>query len=86
MSALSSYIKNRIVSLIRSPSPEELFGNNEKSQLSIKIIKYADELLSEYGDEIWPEFFKNLIEPARHADDPYWIGYGDISMSPYDTV
>ncbi|KAF0493917.1 Phyllocladan-16-alpha-ol synthase [Gigaspora margarita] len=55
-----------------------------------KIIKYADELLSECGDEICPEFFKNPLEPARHSidttNDSDWIGYGDISMSPYDTA
>ncbi|CAG8532345.1 4265_t:CDS:2 [Cetraspora pellucida] len=62
--------KNRTVSLIHSPALEELSEKNE-SQLSIKIIKYVDELLSEYVDA---------------ANDSDWIGYGDISMSTYDTA
>ncbi|CAG8606993.1 9103_t:CDS:2 [Cetraspora pellucida] len=82
--------RNRTVSLIHSPTLKELSEKNERSQLSIKIIKYVDELLSEYGDAIWPEFFKNPLEPAQHtvdaANDSDWIGYGDISMSPYDTA
>ncbi|CAG8754665.1 17257_t:CDS:1, partial [Dentiscutata heterogama] len=31
-------------------------------------------------------FFKKPFKSFRHADDPDWIGYGDTSMSPYDTA
>ncbi|CAG8571277.1 4422_t:CDS:2 [Dentiscutata erythropus] len=63
-----------------------LSEKNEKNQLRTKIIKYSDRLLTEHGNEICPEFFKNHFKSFQHADDPNWIGYGDISMSPYDTA
>ncbi|CAG8804371.1 18543_t:CDS:1, partial [Dentiscutata erythropus] len=43
-------------------------------------------LLTEHGNEICPGFFKKPSKSFQHADDPDWIGYGDISMSPYDTA
>ncbi|CAG8616007.1 7901_t:CDS:2 [Dentiscutata erythropus] len=67
-------------------TPEKLFEKNEKNNLQIKIIKYSDRLLTENANEICPEFFKKTFKSAQHADDPDWVGYGEISMSPYDTA
>ncbi|CAG8768494.1 11731_t:CDS:2 [Gigaspora margarita] len=65
---------------------EKLLEKNETNQLQLKIIKYSDRLLSEHGNEICPKFFKKPFKSVRHADDPEWVGYGDVSMSPYDTA
>ncbi|CAG8477139.1 8017_t:CDS:2 [Paraglomus occultum] len=55
-----------------------------------RIIKATSQLLYESGTSAWPEFFNNPTEPAKHTvdegNDTEWIGYGEISMSPYDTA
>ncbi|CAG8519746.1 10352_t:CDS:2 [Dentiscutata heterogama] len=65
---------------------KKLLQKNEKNQLRTKIIKYSDRLLTEHGNEICSEFFKKPFKSFTYADDPDWIGYGDISMSVYDTA
>lgn len=89
---LRSYIGNKL-------KRRELKSNSRSSHKNsgisndynyAKIISYANELLEEYGAEISSEFFKHPEEPAKRTIDTYgdseWTGYGDISMSAYDTA
>ncbi|CAG8551452.1 7292_t:CDS:2 [Funneliformis mosseae] len=63
---------------------------NKNTSIKTTLIRYTDKLLTECGNDTWPEFFKEPEEPAKRTvdDGNYtdWIGYGDISMSPYDTA
>ncbi|CAG8613170.1 8169_t:CDS:2 [Funneliformis mosseae] len=60
----------------------------DKNRDKKNIIRYADKLLTECGNDIWPEFFKKPKEPANHSADVgnyvEWIGYGDNSISAAD--
>jgi len=55
-----------------------------------RIIKATSQLLYESGTSAWPNFFNDPAEPAKHTvdegNDTEWIGYGEVSMSPYDTA
>ncbi|CAG8812144.1 2869_t:CDS:2, partial [Dentiscutata erythropus] len=65
-------------------------NTNSSSNSTSKIINYTKRLLEEYADEIHSEFFESPEEPAKRTIDEYgdmtWTGYGDISMSAYDTA
>ncbi len=80
--------KNNDDSYASSSIKKPFIGFNKS--IRTKIIQHVDNLLTECGNDTWPEFFKTPEEPAKRTVDAgnytEWIGYGDISMSPYDTA
>ncbi|CAG8531390.1 5317_t:CDS:2 [Diversispora eburnea] len=75
-----------------SPKNSEIknVNTNSSSNSTSKIINYVKGLLEEHGNEIHSEFFKSPEEPAKLTIDEYgdstWTGYGESSMSAYDTA
>ncbi|CAJ0827431.1 445_t:CDS:2 [Entrophospora sp. SA101] len=51
---------------------------------------YAEGILNNHANSVWPTFYETPEEPAKRTiddvNDTEWIGYGKISMSPYDTA
>ncbi|CAG8534697.1 13470_t:CDS:2 [Ambispora gerdemannii] len=60
------------------------------SEVSLKVIQRTNELLSKIGSDIFKDFFTDPKESAKHSfdagNDPTWVGFSDMSMSPYDTA
>ncbi|KAG9287570.1 hypothetical protein G9A89_019631 [Geosiphon pyriformis] len=62
---------------------------NAQEILNEELVSHTNHLLEEMARDISPNFFRNPQQTAkRPAEDEkrHWIGFGDISMSGYDTA
>ncbi|CAG8554406.1 4825_t:CDS:2 [Ambispora leptoticha] len=66
------------------------YSDSDVFSLNTKIIQLTNELLHKIGSDIYSDFFVDPKESASHSfeagNNPEWVGFGDMSMSPYDTA
>nr|CAG8485212.1 7867_t:CDS:2 [Entrophospora candida] len=62
----------------------------ETTERQLKLINHAKKILNNHANSVWPNFYESPEEPAKRTmddiNDTEWIGYGKVSMSPYDTA
>ncbi|CAJ0840978.1 1965_t:CDS:2 [Entrophospora sp. SA101] len=78
------------IKIIDSNKNDNDLLREEQEAKKLKLIDYAEGILNNHANSVWPNFYETPEEPAKRTmddiKDTEWIGYGKLSMSPYDTA